>query len=164
MSGTCCSRTVRTWPWHGRERPVPGQMTGRQRLRVLVVDDDARVRGALRRLLEDVTEFECLAVDSDQASRLVTWSSTVPDVAVVDLPSTPGAGTVLVERLASLLPVVVLSMSGVTRVAALAAGAFRFVEKDGDVGALVAAIRSAVRGSGVLGAGAGPGRAGPGRE
>lgn len=137
---------------------MPGQVKGPQRPRVLVVDDDARVRGALRHLLDDVTEFECLAVDSEQAVRLVTWGPTVSDIAVVDLPSASCAGTALVARLASLLPVVVVSMSGATRGAALAAGAFRFVEKDGDVAALVAAIRSSVSaGPGVLGTGPGPG-------
>lgn len=122
---------------------MQGQVRGPQPLRVLVVDDDARVRDALRHLLDDVSEFECLAVDSEQALRLVTWGSPVSDIAVVDLPSTSCASTPLVERLAQLLPVVVVSMSGTTRVAALAAGASCFVEKDGDVAALVAAIRCA---------------------
>ncbi len=118
-------------------------MKGRQRLRVLVVDDDARVRDALSHLLDEVTGLQCLAVDTGQAMRLVTWWSTVTDVAVVDLPSESSAGSALVERLAGLVPVVVVSMSGSQRVAALAAGAVRFVEKDGDAAALVAAIRSA---------------------
>lgn len=118
-------------------------MTGCPRIRVLVVDDDARVRTALRHLLDDATGLQCLAVDSGQAMRLVMWGSTVTDVAVVDMPSVSKASSALVERLAGLMPVVVVSMSGSTRVAALAAGALRFVEKDGDAGALVAAIRSA---------------------
>lgn len=112
-------------------------------MRVLVVDDDARVRDALRHLLDEVTGLQCLAVDTGQAMRLVTWGSTVADVAVVDLPSQPGEGSALVERLADLMPVVVVSMSGSQRVDALAAGAVCFVEKDGDATALVGAIRSA---------------------
>ncbi|MBD3782099.1 MAG: response regulator transcription factor [Micrococcales bacterium] len=121
---------------------------GPRRLRVLVVDDDARVRSALRHLLDDVGELRCLAVDTGQAVRLLTWGSNVSDVAVVDLPSgSPAAspaGCALVERLAGLVPVVVVSMSGSRRSDALAAGAHSFVEKDGDGGALLAAIRSAV--------------------
>jgi DNA-binding NtrC family response regulator len=118
-------------------------VTAGQRVRVLVVDDDARVRSALRHLLDGATDLQCLAVDSGQAMRLVLWGSPVPDVAVVDMPSASGTSSALVERLAALMPVVVVSMAGSTRVAALAAGALRFVEKDGDAGALVAAIRSA---------------------
>ncbi|HMM95494.1 response regulator [Phycicoccus sp.] len=117
---------------------------GPRRLRVLVVDDDARVRSALRHLLDDVGELRCLAVDTGQAVRLLTWGSNVSDVAVVDLPSGSPAGCALVERLAGLVPVVVVSMSGSRRSDALAAGAHSFVEKDGDGGALLAAIRSAV--------------------
>lgn len=112
-------------------------------MRVLVVDDDARVRSALRHLLDEVSELQCLAVDTGQAMRLVTWGSDVTDVAVVDMPSASAGGSALVERLAVRMPVVVVSMSGSQRFGALAAGALRFVEKDGDVGALVAAIQSA---------------------
>lgn len=122
---------------------MQGQVKSRRRLRVLVVDDDARVRGALRHLLDDVTDLECLAVESDQALRLVTWGSTVPDVAVVDMPSASEGDTLLIEGLAGLLPVVVVSMSGRARGAAAAAGAAGFVEKDGDVAALVDAVRAA---------------------
>ena len=119
-------------------------MTGAPRIRVLVVDDDVRVRNALRHLLDDATGLQCLAVDSGQAMRLVIWGSTVTDVAVVDMPSASSTRSALVERLAGLMPVVVVSMSGSTRIAALAAGALHFVEKDGDAAALVSAIRSAV--------------------
>ncbi len=123
-------------------------MIGPVAVRVLVVDDDARVRQALRHLLDDLPGFECLAVDSGQAMRLATWGSAVTDVAVIDLPATSG-GTAelirrLIERLTDLMPVLVLSMSGSSRVAALEAGATRFFEKDGDSRALVAAIRTAV--------------------
>ncbi len=113
------------------------------RVRVLVVDDDVRVRNALRHLLDDVAELQCLAVDSHQAMRLVMWGQVVADVAVVDVPSVSSRTTALVERLADLMPVVVLSMSGSTRDAALAAGAFRFVEKNADVGRLVDVVRLA---------------------
>ena len=132
-------------------------MRDRARIRVLVVDDDARVRSALRHLLDDVTELQCLAVDSGQAMRLVTWGSTVTDVAVVDLPAESSSRCALVEQLAGLMPVVVVSMSGSQRAVALAVGAARFVEKDGDAGALVAAVRSAAHGRPrFLSPGAGP--------
>lgn len=119
-------------------------MTGAPRVRALVVEDDARVRSALCHLLDDTAGFQCLAVDSGQAKRLVAWGSAVATVAVVDMSSASSARSALVHRLAGLMPVVVVSMSGTTRAASLAAGAFRFVEKDGDVGALVAAVQSAV--------------------
>jgi DNA-binding NtrC family response regulator len=110
---------------------------------VLVVDDDVRVRNALRHLLDDMGGLQCLAVDGGQAMRLAVWGSTVAHVAVVDVPSAASHSLALVERLAGLMPVVVVSMSASTRAFALGAGALGFVEKNGDAVALVAAIHSA---------------------
>jgi DNA-binding NtrC family response regulator len=107
---------------------------------VLVVDDDVRVRNALRHLLDDIGGLQCLAVDSGQAMRLAVWGATVAHVALVDVPSAASDLFALVERLAELMPVVVVSMAASTCALALGAGALGFVEKNGDAGALVAAI------------------------
>lgn len=117
-------------------------MTEAPTIRVLVVDDDARVRNALSRLLSDVSGIQGLSVDGDQAMRLVKWGSAVCDVAVVDMPSTSSAASLLVPRLAAVIPVVVVSLSPMVRRAALAAGAGHFVEKGGDPDSLIAAIRA----------------------
>ena len=121
-------------------------VSGEPAIHVLVVDDDARVRHAVHQLLDDAGGLQCLAVDSGQAMRLAMWGSVGAHVAVVDVPSGSGPCLALAGRLARLLPVVVVSMSASTRASALAAGALGFVEKDGDAGVLVDAIRAAADG------------------
>lgn len=120
-------------------------MRGAARLTVLVVDDDPRVRGALVHLLEEVGDIRVVAVDTDQAIRLTLVSAPRTDVAVVDVPDAGSPGVRLVGLLAVALPVVAVSLTGSVRDAALAAGALHFVEKDGDEGRLVGAIRSAAQ-------------------
>ena len=114
-------------------------------LAVLVVDDDPRVRASLERLLDQVGGMRAIAVDPDQAARL-SEIGTAADVAVVDVPGGGGAGLRLVSRLAALTTVVAVGLSASSGTAALGAGAIAFVEKDGDVDALVAAIHLAGRG------------------
>ena len=111
-------------------------------VRVLVVDDDARVRAALTGLLDQVTGLAVLALDAGQTARFAALSGRrLADVAVVDVPRDDPAH--LVRQLSPLVPVVAVGLSGASRRAALDAGARAFLEKDGAVGPLVAAIRAA---------------------
>ncbi len=128
------------------DRPDVGHVTRPHCARVLVVDADPRVRAAVRALLDDGEGTEVQAVGRDEATRWQMEASTGIDVAVVDISSPSSQDLTLVERLAGVLPVVAVSMSGSVRGAALAAGASWFIEKDGDVTALVAAIRAVIQG------------------
>ncbi|MGZ4616444.1 MAG: response regulator [Actinomycetes bacterium] len=118
-------------------------VNGTRLLTVLIVDDDSRVRAALVRMLDEVGDVRPIAVDSVQALRLATLITLDADVAVVDVPAPGTPGEVLVGQLAPAVPVVAMSLNGSMRRRAARAGAALFVEKDGDAGALVDAIRTA---------------------
>ena len=129
----------------GPEAPGPSQGV----VRVLVVDDDPRVRAALAAELAavgfdpTVVGPERLTADADRA----TGSDSAPwDVALVDvaLPSVT-AGLALIADLAAELPVVALSINGAAREAALEAGATAYLEKDGDIDRLVHTLHASRR-------------------
>ncbi len=96
-------------------------------------------------LLDEVGAVNAIAVDTDQAWRLSAMGAAA-DVAVVDVPDGDGSGLRLVSRLASITPVVAVGLRASVGPAALGAGAFAFVEKDGDADTLVATIRAAAPG------------------
>ena len=118
-------------------------MNGGRGISVLVVDDDPRVRAAVVRMLDELAEVRAAAVDTEQAMRLSSLTTLDTDVAVVDLPGAGSRGEEVIRRLVPGVPVVAVSLSGTARRAALLAGAVRFVEKDGDDRALIAAIWAA---------------------
>jgi DNA-binding NarL/FixJ family response regulator len=119
---------------------------GGGRLRVLIADDDGRVRRALRALLE--AEPDIAVVGEAATAREVRAAARAlrPAVVVLDL-LLPAAedGLALVRGLAG-RPVVALSVRGGLRGAALGAGARAFVEKGAAPEALLAAIRAAAAG------------------
>jgi two-component system response regulator DesR len=115
-------------------------------IRLLVVDDDARVRVALRRTIAIEADLVIVAEAADALSASARARSLDPYVALVDviLPDEP-TGLRLVSALSQPAGCAVVAMSvrsGIRR-AALAAGAFAFVEKDGDVDAILSAVRAA---------------------
>jgi DNA-binding NarL/FixJ family response regulator len=101
-------------------------------LRVLLLEDDPRVRAGLRRLLEATPGIAVVPLGTDADVALVD----------VDLPDRAAAAA-RIRGLAGGVPVVALSLDGATRDAALAAGARAFVEKDGAPETLLAALRAA---------------------
>lgn len=98
------------------------------------------------RMLDELADVHAAAVDSEQAVRLSSLTTLDADVAVVDLPGPGSPGEAIIRRLVPRVPVVALSLGGTARPAALRAGATFFVEKDGDTGALIAAIWAAAGG------------------
>lgn len=118
------------------ERPV----------RVLVVDDDARVRGAIGQTIALETDLVMVAEAADATRALALAEGANPSVALVDvlLPD-DSAGLALVARLAQRpgCAVVAMSVRSSFHVAALAAGAVAFVEKCGDIDAVLDALRAA---------------------
>lgn len=83
------------------------------KIRVLLVDDHALVRGGFRRLLEDDSEIEVAgeATDGVQAERIAL--ETKPDVIVMDYALPGGNGTTVTRKILDALPatrVLMLSM------------------------------------------------------
>jgi DNA-binding NarL/FixJ family response regulator len=114
-------------------------------LRLLVADDDPRVRRALAAALGEVEGLELLAVCGSAAELGSCVACARPDVVLLDV-HLPDAGTglsLLGELAGAAVPVVAMSAAGSVRGRALAAGAAAFVEKDGAVDGLVAALLDA---------------------
>jgi DNA-binding NarL/FixJ family response regulator len=130
------------------QETVPDGPRKAPKLRVLIVDDDARVRRALRCLIECAPD---LTVVGEAGS---TWSAKRldlelrPDVVVLDLllPQAPEGMQVLRELRGRDRPVVAISCMGELGPAAVVAGAHAFLEKHGrDVDDLLDMIRAAHR-------------------
>lgn len=113
--------------------------------RVLVVDDDQRVRAALVALLDGTPDLDVVADVGSVADALAVFDRVAPDAVLVDilLPSRAD-GLGLIARLAARRPVVAISVDGGAREAALAAGASAYLEKDGHPEEILAALRQAV--------------------
>ena len=112
-------------------------------IRVLVVDDDARVRRALRDLIEASGGMQVVATAGDVSEALQADERTSPAVALVDVLLPDRADGIDVVRALTLRgrPVVATSVSASVRNDALAAGALRFVEKSPDDQRLLSVLR-----------------------
>jgi DNA-binding NarL/FixJ family response regulator len=116
----------------GQDRP-PETVRGP---RVLLVDDAAAIRSAIRGVLEDAG-IEVVGEAADGAEGVAMASSLRPDVVLMDLRMPSQDGFQATEQIARELPgvrVVVLSAydSEESAAAVLAAGAFAFLPKHGD--------------------------------
>ena len=128
----------------GRTALVPGG-PGRP-VRVLVADDDARVRAAVVQTISLEADLALVADAADAADALALAESTDPAVALVDvlLPDAT-AGLALVAALGRRpgCAVVAMSVRSGLRQAALAAGAVAFAEKASGIDAILEAVRAA---------------------
>ena len=101
-------------------------------IRVLIAEDDARVRSALRAFLGAHPHLEVVTEASSASAALALAREHAPAVAVVDV-YLPGKddGLELLRILSGQLgiPVVAISIEGSARESALDAGAVRFLEK-----------------------------------
>ena len=124
-----------------RQSAAEGRQMG---LRVLVVDDDPRVRLAIS---AELAAAGCrptaigpgqLTAATDEAIR------AAHDVILIDVAlPTVTAGLDLITALASGVPVIAFSINGAAREAALTAGAHAYLEKDGDTDRLLETLRTA---------------------
>ena len=139
---------LRSRHWAGATGPGPAhteQMTCPP-VRVLVADDDARVRAAFGQTIALEDGLLVVAQAASAAAALMLAEHTSPSVALVDLLIPDEAtGLALVTSLSRGpdCAVVAMSVRGGLRRAALAAGAVAFVEKGGDIDGILAAIRAA---------------------
>jgi DNA-binding NarL/FixJ family response regulator len=127
---------------------VPGDRRKEPRLRVLIVDDDARVRRALRSLIECAPDLTVVGEAGSTRSAKRLDLELLPDVVVLDLrlPQAMDGMHVLRELRRHARPVVAISGTGELGPDAVVAGAHAFLEKHGrDVDDLLDMIRSAHR-------------------
>ena len=119
-------------------------------MRVLVVDDHADVRRALRRLLTLKTTFEVVGEAGDGLEAIELVSSLQPDVVIMDI-NMPGIdGIEATRRIKSIAPKVhVLAFTGSDEVPVisdmLAAGASGYVLKSDTSEGLVYALQAAAK-------------------
>jgi len=117
-------------------------------IRVLLVDDQAVVRHALRGRFHLEPDLEVVGEASTGSEALALAQTLTPDVVLMDLqmPEMDGIqATAALRRLVPQIVVVILSISvdEQTRTRAQVAGAVAFVEKRGATDALLSAIRLA---------------------
>ncbi len=127
-----------------RHDHAPGESD--RKLRVIVVDDDRRVRGALRDLLESSADLAVVGDAGSGGVALTEDAEHAPDVVVLDLllPSAADGLNVLGVLRSRDRPVVAMSVLGSLRQQALTGGAFAFLEKQGrDMDDLVDTVRAA---------------------
>ncbi len=121
------------------------------RVRIVLADDHAVVRSALRLLLEAEADFEVVAEagDAENAARKVRGHH--PDVLVLDLNMPGGSGLAMLPKIREESPetqVVVLTMQSEPAFAreAMRAGALGYVLKEAADAELVRAVRMAASG------------------
>jgi DNA-binding NarL/FixJ family response regulator len=130
------------------QETVPGDRRKAPKLRVLIVDDDARVRRALRSLIECASDLTVVGEAGSTRSATRLDLELLPDVVVLDLllPQAPEGMEVLRELRRHGRPVVAISRMGELGPEAMVAGAHAFLEKHGrDVDDLLDMIRAAYR-------------------
>jgi CheY-like chemotaxis protein len=115
-------------------------------IRLLVVDNDVRVRSAIVQTVALEPDLVMVADAADASAALASAANADPAVALVDvlLPDEV-TGLALVRSLEQTpgCAVVAMSVRGGLRAAALAAGAVAFVEKESDIDAILNTIRAA---------------------
>ncbi len=114
---------------------------------ILVVEDDAAIRGVLRALLES-EHFRLVETESSERAQIEARAHK-PDLMLVDLGLPDGDGITLIRRVRawSPVPIIVLSarMQEDQKIAALDAGADDYVTKPFAAGELLARVRAALR-------------------
>ncbi len=127
----------------------------KSRIRVLVVDDHAVVRGGLRFLLGGVDDIEIVGEGTSGAEALELVAKLAPDLVIMDMMMPEMDGITATRELRRRFPDVrVLALTSFSEGAlvqqALQAGAIGYLLKDMQAGDLIGAIRTAFAGAPVL--------------
>ena len=124
-------------------------------MRVLIVDDVAAVREALRLLLSDEPGLEVVGEAADGEEALRQAAALRPDLVVIDLDMPHMGGLPAIRAMRELQPppphIVAMCVYGADdslRTRALAAGVDSCVEKGANLADVVAVLRAAVQGAG----------------
>jgi DNA-binding NarL/FixJ family response regulator len=121
---------------------------GAEDIRVLIADEDARVRTALRSFLSASPGFDVVGDAGTYARALELVRQHTPAVAIVGIaPLRAPQGLDVLRAITGKLriPAVAISTQAALRPPALAAGACDFLEKDTSLDALLQALRAAAR-------------------
>ena len=119
----------------------------REPIRVLIADDDHRVRTALATLLTSTAGFDIVGTSAPTDSALTLARQHRPTVALIDilLPEAPdGLGLLRAITDELHIPALAMSIDGGLRNSALAAGATSFFDKDSTADRLITALRAVV--------------------
>ena len=126
-----------------------------EKIRIMIVDDHAMVRGGLRLFLSNYDDLEVVAEAGDGQEAIDLCPEVQPDVILMDIvmPGVDGpTATARIRRDSPQVQVIALTSfleeDLVQR--ALAAGAISYLLKDVGAGKLAEAIRAAYRGRGTL--------------
>lgn len=126
-------------------------MSGNQAIRVILVDDHAVVRSALRLLLEGEEGIEVVAEAGDAEAAVRYAKGHRPDVLILDIHMPGGSGLAAIPRIREQSPdtrIVMLTMQAETSAAreALQAGVQGYILKEAASEELVKAVRMAAQG------------------
>ena len=117
------------------------------RFKILVVEDEANIRGFITTILE-AEDYQVLCAESCQTGELV-FASHCPDLVILDLglPDRDGGEFITSVRRSSFVPIVVLSarITDEDKVRALDMGANDYITKPFSTAELLARVRSALR-------------------
>ena len=133
--------------------------TGRDRIRVCLVDDHALIRQALRDRFAREPDIEVVGEAATAQSALALVGSVQPDVAVLDVQLPDGDGVTICREIRSAVPeTACLMLTGYSGdealVGAIMAGAAGYVSKENIAEKLVTAVRDVAAGRSALDPGA----------
>ncbi len=119
-------------------------------IRTVLADDHELVRAGLRNELADSFEIVGEADDAEGAIDVIT--ARQPDLVVCDLHMPRGGGLAVVQKCATVCPIVILTVSEAERdlLDAVAAGAAGYLLKTTPIDELVTALRAAAAGEPVF--------------
>ena len=110
-------------------------MTSKKKIRVLIVDDSATIRQAMKEILESDPRIEVMAVAPDPYVAVERIKSEVPDVITLDVEMPRMDGLTFLDRIMSQRPIPVVMCSSLTvkgsdvALAALERGAVEIITK-----------------------------------
>ena len=126
-----------------------------QNLRVLIVDDQPLMSGALKTLVDSAPGMSCIGVAANGAEALEACDATTPDVVLMDMQMPVMDGVEATGHIARDHPEIrVLAITTFTSenylVPALRAGAAGYMVKDAEPASILSAIHAVHRGESVL--------------
>ena len=121
--------------------------TGRNKYKVLIIDDEPQIRRLLRMTLES-NDYRVFEEESGKIG-LLSAGMKRPDIILLDLGLPDGNGLTFLHRLRewSVIPVIVITVQDdeQTKITALDSGADDYITKPFNTGELLARIRVAIR-------------------